>query len=146
MHGAYYQKNWQMGTAFEARVAAGLGEFALRYQPPRDLVLLGVDGDKILASLVLDLHDPQSGDRGAHLRWFIIDDAARGTGVGSLMLSSALGHLDRYCEGRCWLTTFGGLEAARHLYEKNGFKLTRSETGTRWGYELTDQEFERRPV
>lgn len=148
MHGVYYEREWKLGRDFEARVAKGLGEFALRYDETTDLVLLAVRDDIIVASLVLDLNDPASADYFdgaycAHLRFFILDDTTRGTGIGSRMLDQTVDYVNDRCAGRCWLTTFGGLDAARHMYEKRGFVLTREETGRRWGFELTDQVFER---
>jgi GNAT superfamily N-acetyltransferase len=40
------------------------------------------------------------------------------------------------------LTTFAGLDSARHLYEKAGFRLTHNEDGTMWGTPRTEQVFE----
>lgn len=144
MHGIYYEREWNLVRTFEARVATGLGDFALRYDETSDLVLLGMKGDNIVAGLILDLNDPESGDRGAHLRFFILDDKSHGSGLGNRLLNRAMQHVDERCGGKCWLTTFGGLDAARHMYEKRGFVLTEEQPGTRWGLELTDQVFERR--
>lgn len=72
--------------------------------------------EEISASLVLDLNDPQTGERGAHLRYFILDDHARGTAINSQMLNRAMAYADKHCVGKCWLTSFAGLDAARHMY------------------------------
>jgi len=143
MHGEYYEREWEMGQLFEAMVAEKLGSFAQRYDPHTDLVLLGIEKGRVDASMIVDLNDPRSGDRGGHLRFFMLDDGARGTGIGKLMMQRAMDHVDDKCDGKCWLTTFGGLDAARHLYEKHGFQLTDEVVGKRWGFELTDQVFER---
>lgn len=132
-----------MGAAFESKVAQGFGEFVSRYNPDEDLFILAMLGDEIVGSLVLDLNNPESGSRGAHLRFFILDDVTRGMGLGNKMLKMSLDHVDKHCGGKCWLTTFGGLEAAKHMYEKHNFKLTKDTLGTRWGFELRDQTFER---
>lgn len=143
MHGEYYDREWQMGQLFEAMVAEKLGDFAQRYDPLSDLVLLGINDGRVEASMIIDLNDPQSGDRGGHMRFFMLDDGARGTGIGKQMMQRAMDHVDDKCAGKCWLTTFGGLDAARHLYEKHGFQLTHEAVGARWGFELIDQVFER---
>ena len=44
--------------------------------------------------------------------------------------------------GRIYLWTFEGLPAARHLYEKAGFKLAEEHKGTQWGSEVNEQRFE----
>ena len=38
--------------------------------------------------------------------------------------------------------TFEGLGAARHLYEKAGFRLVEEHKGTQWGSEVNEQRFE----
>jgi hypothetical protein len=43
---------------------------------------------------------------------------------------------------RVYLWTFEGLDAARHLYEKYGFKLVEEYEGTQWGTTVVEQKFE----
>jgi hypothetical protein len=51
-----------------------------------------------------------------------------------------------FCKSRhynsVYLNTFAGLDAARHVYEKYGFKLTHEQLGSMWGAEVTEQRFE----
>ncbi|MEO0546578.1 MAG: GNAT family N-acetyltransferase [Pseudomonadota bacterium] len=148
MHGAYYARKWELGHEFETTVAAGLSEFATRFQTGSDLVLLGLIDGRVCTSLILDLHDPAGAtwfndDQSAHLRYFIVDDTVRGTGLGTILLDQAMAHVDELCEGRCWLTTFAGLDAARRAYERLGFVLMHETTGTTWGRPLTEQVFVR---
>lgn len=143
LHGQHYARHWGFGAYFEAKVAFELGAFALRTASD-DLVLLAQDAAGLAASLILDLNDPASGPRGAHLRWFIAADRARGTGVGREMLARAMAHADAHTGGKAWLTTFAGLAPARHLYECFGFALTHSAEGEAWGTRVTEQEFQRR--
>jgi hypothetical protein len=42
---------------------------------------------------------------------------------------------------KVYLWTFNGLHAARHLYEKHGFKLSRTQRGSQWGTEVDEQLF-----
>ena len=53
-----------------------------------------------------------------------------------------------FCQSRHYervhLWTFEGLDAARHLYEKSGFRLAHQQRGTQWGAEVNEQKFERR--
>jgi GNAT superfamily N-acetyltransferase len=142
LHGQHYAKHWGFGAFFEAKVAAELGSFAQRVAA-NDLVLLAQDESGLAASLILDLNDPASGPRGAHLRWFIAADRARGTGVGRALLARAIAHCDTHCGGKVWLTTFQGLHPARHLYETFGFTLCHEAEGEAWGTRVTEQEFQR---
>lgn len=142
LHGQHYARHWGFGTFFEAKVAVELGNFAQRIAP-NDLVLLAQDAQGLTASLILDLNDPASGAHGAHLRWFITAERARGTGLGRRMLSRAMTHADTQTGSKVWLTTFDGLTPARHLYESMGFVLARAAEGEAWGTRVTEQEFRR---
>ena len=144
LHGAHYAASWGFGTVFEAKVAREIAEFAGRCATD-DLVLVAVDEDGVAASLILDVHDPQSGARGAHLRWFIAHERCRGRGIGREMLARACAHADAHSGGAMWLSTFAGLHAARHLYGAHGFELVYEAEGAAWGTVVTEQEF-RRPL
>jgi GNAT superfamily N-acetyltransferase len=142
LHGAHYAKHWGFGTFFEAKVVRELAGFADRFAQD-DMVLLGVDDEGVAASLILDLNDPASGARGAHLRWFITADRCRGSGIGRDLMARAVAHAETHSEGRMWLTTFAGLQPARHLYESFGFALVSEEEGQAWGTVVREQEFRR---
>lgn len=66
----------------------------------------------------------------------------RGTGVGRELMGRAMAFVEDKDYGRVYLTTIDGLEAARTLYERAGFELASSETGTTWGPPVTEQRFE----
>ena len=103
------------------------------------------DDTGIAASLIMDLNDTVSGDRGAHLRWFIAADRCRGTGIGRKLMERAMDHANARSSGKVWLTTFAGLDSARHLYEQFGFTLTHQAKGDAWGTPVEEQEFRRLP-
>lgn len=123
LHGCYYAQNWGFGTFFEAKVAGDIAGFATR-KIPTDLFLLAIDDVGVAASMILDLNDSDSGQRGAHLRWFIAADRCRGTGIGRKLMGRAVNHAALHSGGKIWLTTFSGLEPARHLYEEFGLRLS----------------------
>ena len=142
LHGQHYAHNWGFGTFFEAKVAHELAAFTGR-MASNDLVLLAYDNEGLAASIVLDLNDPMSGERGGDLRWFICAERCRGTGIGRKLMDRAMSHADDHSNGNVWLTTFAGLEPARHLYESYGFTLTLEQEGEAWGTVVTEQEFRR---
>lgn len=142
LHGNHYATNWGFGTFFEAKIAQELADFALR-QARNDLVLIAHDRNGVAASLILDLNDLASGERGAHLRWFISADRCRGTGLGRQLMQRAFSHAEVHSKGRMWLTTFAGLMPARHLYESFGFALVSEAEGGAWGTVVKEQEFRR---
>lgn len=140
LHAAYYHAHWGFGAFFEANVASGLAEFFGRYDPLRDGFWTASLSGRVDGSITID--GGHAADDGAHLRWFIVSDALRGKGVGSRLIRAAVD----FCRGngypRIYLWTFDGLRAARHLYERAGFRLVAQRRGTQWGTEVTEQRFE----
>lgn len=139
MHAAYYSRTVGFGAPFEAKVASELSAFCLQYDAERDGLWLAEEDGVIHGSIVIDgSHYRESG---AHLRWFIMSDESRGTGAGSRLLGSAMAFCRSRGYGRVYLWTFDELHAARHLYEKHGFRLARAQRGSRWGKEVNEQLF-----
>ncbi|MHB2168786.1 GNAT family N-acetyltransferase [Alsobacter sp. R-9] len=140
-HGRYYETHWRLGPVFEAKVAQGLGELVARLDPTRDLLLAALLDEAVVGAIAVDGSGPEAATRGARIRYFILSDAARGRGVGRLLLGGAMAHIRDAGFDRAWLTTFAGLDAARHLYEQAGFRLEHEALDTSWGTPLTEQRF-----
>jgi GNAT superfamily N-acetyltransferase len=139
LHATYYARTAGFGKPFEAKVASELAAFCLRYDPVRDGLWLGVEDGVVQGAVVIDGHEHKGS--GAHLRWFIMSDAARGQGLGGHLLDAAMGFCRDRNYGNVYLWTFDGLHAARHLYEKHGFRLARTQRGASWGKEVDEQLF-----
>jgi GNAT superfamily N-acetyltransferase len=140
LHGIYYHKHWGFGLFFEAKVASELSEFLKRYNENRDGFWTARADGRVEGAITIDGIHAES--KGAHLRWFIMSDDLRGKGVGNRLIDTAI----RFCWNRgyrkIYLWTFEGLNAARHLYEKNGFELVEELSGTQWGTQVNEQRFE----
>ena len=140
MHAAYYSANWNFGAFFEAKVASEMAEFMQRYREDRDFLGTAVRKGQIEGSIVIDgFHAEESG---AHLRWFIVSDTLRSKGVGTLLVQKAMEFCRKSRYKKVYLWTFEGLEAARHLYEKAGFRLREENIGDQWGTKVKEQCFE----
>lgn len=140
LHGAYYGRHWSFGSYFVSKVASELAEFLDRYDERRDGFWLAMRGRSIEGSIAVD--GVHAAPHGAHLRWFILSDALRGKGVGNRLLRAATDFCRSRGYARTYLWTFEGLDAARHLYEKYGFRLVEQKRGTQWGREVNEQRFE----
>jgi GNAT superfamily N-acetyltransferase len=139
LHGTYYHRHWGFGLFFEARVAKELSEFLQRFDNTRDgFWTLCLEG-RVEGAVAIDGIKAES--EGAHLRWFIISSKLRGKGFGHKLMNEAL----RFCKDRryprIYLNTFEGLDTARHLYEKFGFRLHETHEGTQWGSKVKEQTF-----
>ena len=141
LHASYYATAVGFGLPFETKVASELAAFCLGYQDARDgLWLIRRDG-RFEGSIAIDgAHAKQ---KGAHLRWFIMSPEFQGQGAGNTLLSAALTFCDDCGYRKVYLWTFDDLHAARHLYEKHGFKLAVTQRGSQWGKEVNEQLFTR---
>jgi GNAT superfamily N-acetyltransferase len=139
LHAAYYGAAWDFGLYFEAKVATELSRFLQRLDPARDGFWTAIRDGRVEGSLGLD--GAQAGTEGAHLRWFILSDALRGQGVGNRLLQAAVEFCRQRGYDRVFLWTFQGLEPARHLYEKFGFRLTEQIEGEQWGKRVLEQRY-----
>jgi GNAT superfamily N-acetyltransferase len=140
LHGTYYHRHWGFGLFFEARVATELSEFLQRFDAARDGFWTLCREGRVEGAVAIDGIRAQS--EGAHLRWFILSSELRGKGFGHKLLEKAL----RFCQDRryprIYLCTFEGLDTARHLYEKFGFRLHEMQEGTQWGTTVNEQKFQ----
>lgn len=141
MHANYYSQHYGFGYFFESKVASGLAEFAGRLESERNNIWLAVLNGRVVGSVAIDGED--LGNNEAHLRWFILDDACRGTGIGRQLLARAMQFCDEQQFSAVQLWTFSGLHAARRLYESFGFRLTREWQGEQWGRSMLEQQFTR---
>jgi ribosomal protein S18 acetylase RimI-like enzyme len=76
------------------------------------------------------------------LRWFLVDAAARGRGLGRELLDRALAFARASGYERLVLETFSELEGAARLYRSVGFVLVETWVTTLWGRELARERYE----
>lgn len=143
LHMDYYAPEWGFGLAFETKVASELAEFLTRFDPDRDLFLTAWRGNRLAGSVTLDVSG--GGVGGAHLRWFVVSDAERGSGLGGQLMDRAVAHADQVAGAAVWLTTFAGLESARALYQRHGFELASQSDTDQWQGGVREQMW-RRPA
>jgi GNAT superfamily N-acetyltransferase len=124
----YYHAHWGFSLFFEAKVATELAAFLGRYDEQHDGFWTASADGRIEGSITID--GSHAAVEGAHLRWFVMSDARRGQGVGNRLIDAAIGFCRSRGDTRVYLWTFEGLDAARHLYEKNGFRLAEQQRGT----------------
>jgi GNAT superfamily N-acetyltransferase len=127
LHGSYYAAHWGLDLYFEAKVATELAAFLNHFDPERDGAWFATLQADIVGSIFINGGDDREE---ARLRWFIVDPQHQGLGVGNKLISAAMEFCTKKDFKRVYLTTFAGLDSARHLYEKFGFRLQREEDGS----------------
>lgn len=140
LHGAYYHRHWNFGLYFEAKAATEMAEFLGRFDLDRDGFWTAQINGEVLGGISIDGKDFET--EGARLRWFVLDEAYQGQGIGKKLLDEAVNFCRRAGFKRVYLTTFAGLDAARALYERVGFRLCHEEEDNHWGSTVLEQKFE----
>jgi len=87
LHGRYYARDWRFGRSFEAKVASELGELLARLDPTRDGFWIAAEDDEIVGGIAIDGSHTREA---ARLRFFIVDGAHRGAGLGGRLMRTAL--------------------------------------------------------
>ncbi|MEM7268024.1 MAG: GNAT family N-acetyltransferase [Pseudomonadota bacterium] len=141
LHGRWYAENTGFTLAFERTVAGIAADVAARLAPPRVTMLVARDADGPLSTLTADADDPDDQGRG-HIRIVITEPRAQGLGLASRLLGAGLDNLRAAGAPGAYLDTFAGLDAARRVYEKAGFRLTSEVEGESWGTRVLEQRFE----
>jgi len=157
LHAAYYQRHWGFGLHFESLVASEMAAFLRRVEDgatagdpaSADSALWlawlpGVRGEEEIAGAIT-VDGAERDAAGARIRWFILDEARQGAGIGKALMAAAMDFCRVRGFPRVYLTTFAGLDAARALYEAHGFALTDTHRDTTWGVPVEEQRFEWTP-
>jgi ribosomal protein S18 acetylase RimI-like enzyme len=139
LHGSLYKKEYDYEIPFEVYVAEGLCEFWHNYDPQKDGVWIAEHRERIVGFLLL-MHRNDT----AQLRYFIIDPAYRGIGLGKKLMDLYLEFLQKHRYTCSYLWTTSELPAAAHLYRKCGFKLVEEKPSTVFGKAVVEQKYELR--
>ncbi len=139
LHACFYNRLIGFGSFFETTLAQGLADFIPRLENQKNELWYVKDTTRIQASIAID--GEILGSNKALLRWFIVDSSISGQGLGKKLLAEAIQHCidEGFTEVQLW--TFSGLDAARMLYEAQGFVLTQERPGKQWGNEVLEQQF-----
>jgi GNAT superfamily N-acetyltransferase len=138
LHGSLYAQEYRLDYTLEGCVADSLARFALTFDPDRNRLWIAEMGGQIAGCIGVVGHSQSE----AQLRWFLVRPAWRGHGLGQALLRRAL----QFCRERgfksVFLWTFHGLDAAAHLYQSAGFRITEQKTHQIWGQTLTEERYD----
>lgn len=140
LHGRYYHRHWGFTLFFEAKVATEMAEFLARFDPARDGLWIAATEDRIVGAVAINGQEAET--VGARLRWLIVEPEYQGRGLGKRLIQEAVAFCRRARFRRVWLTTFAGLDAARRLYERQGFRILEEQEDAHWGKTVREQTFE----
>ncbi len=135
-----YTSEFGWNIEFEAMVAEIGARFIREYVEGRDFCWIAELDDEPVGAvfLVHDDRDPAC----ARLRMLHVEATARGSGVGSLLVATCIEQARASGYKRLMLWTNDILHAARHIYERNGFRLVGEERHHSFGHDLVGQTWQ----
>ena len=138
-HAELYAREYQWIEPFEAVCAQIVADFANKNDPKRERCWIAeMDGDNV--GCVFLVADSASL---ARIRLLLVDPKARGLGLGAHLVDECIGFARNAGYKKITLWTHSVLTAARHIYQKAGFTLTRSEQRVSWSQPVVSEHWDR---
>jgi len=136
-HGVIYAREYGFDRTFEAYVAGPLAEFA-RTESARERLWIAERGDQVVACIAI----VAATERQAQLRWFLVHPEARGSGLGTRLLSEALEFSQQQEYDSIMLWTVSACTDAARLYRKVGFSIVEQHAARQWGVDVVEEKYE----
>lgn len=137
-HGEIYAREYGWNSSFEALVAQITGEFLLKFQPEWERCWIAELNGERMGSIFMVRKSASV----AQLRLLILSPAARGLGLGGKLVDECIAFARRKGYKKMTLWTNSDLVAARAIYAKRGFQLTKSEPHESYGKQLVGETWE----
>ena len=137
-HGVLYARECGFDETHEALVAEILARFVKEHDPRRERLWIAEQDGEIIGSIMC----AKASETVAQLRVLLVEPRARCLGVGTRLVDECIGFARSAGYEKIILLTQSLLEAARKVYERAGFRLTKEERHHSFGQDLTAQSWE----
>jgi DNA-binding MarR family transcriptional regulator/N-acetylglutamate synthase-like GNAT family acetyltransferase len=137
-HGALYSQEYGWDEQFEALVARIVADFMEHFDAKRERCWIAERNGEIVGCIFL----VKKSVTVAQLRLLLVEPNARGLGIGRRLVEECTTFAKQAGYRKITLWTNSVLHAARHIYQKSGYKLVSKERHHSWGHDLVSETWE----
>jgi DNA-binding MarR family transcriptional regulator/predicted N-acetyltransferase YhbS len=137
-HAELYRREYGWKEPFEGVCAQIVAEFVNNFDPSRERCWIAEQDGENVGCIMLVKDKPDV----ARIRLLLVDPKARGLGLGTKLVDECLRFARKSDYKKITLWTHSVLTAARHIYEKAGFKLMRTERHKSWGCPVISEHWD----
>jgi N-acetylglutamate synthase-like GNAT family acetyltransferase len=137
-HGVLYRQEYDWDEKFEALVAGVAANFAAGHDPERERCWIA-ERDGVRVGCIFLVRKSKTVGK---LRLLLVEPQARGQGLGNRLVDECLCFARQAGYRKITLWTNDVLVAARHIYERAGFRLVHSEPYHDFGHDLVSETWE----
>jgi DNA-binding MarR family transcriptional regulator/GNAT superfamily N-acetyltransferase len=137
-HAELYAAEYRWTEPFEGLCAQIVADYVNTNDPKRERCwIAAIDGENVGCIFLVE-----DSAKVARIRLLLVDPKARGLGLGARLVDECIGFARRAGYTKITLWTHSVLTAARHLYEKAGFQLMRTERHKSWGRPVVSEHWD----
>ncbi len=137
-HAEIYAQEYGWVAPFEGVCAQIVADFVNNHDRKRERCWIAELGGERVGTVMLA---KDSADV-ARIRLLLLEPEARGIGLGARLVDECIRFARRAGYKKITLWTHSVLTAARHIYQKAGFKLTRTERHRSWGKPVVSEHWD----
>ena len=137
-HAELYAQEYGWIEPFEGVCAQIVADFANKNDPQRERCWIAEMNGETIGCVFL----AADSDTVARIRLLLVDPKARGLGLGARLVAECIGFARGAGYKKITLWTHSVLTAARHIYQKAGFTLSRSEERVSWSKPVVSEHWD----
>ncbi len=137
-HAELYAQEYGWVAPFEGVCAQIVADFVNSHDRKRERCWIAERGGERIGTIML----AKDSEDVARIRLLLLEPQARGIGLGARLVDECIGFARRAGYKKITLWTHSVLSAARHIYQKAGFTLTRTERHRSWGKPVVSEHWD----
>ena len=137
---ALYAQEYGFDETFEALAARIAADFLTEFDPKRERCWIAEVSGQNVGHIFLVKHPTEPST--AKLRLLLVEPSARGLKLGSALVEECVNFARAVGYKKIALWTQSILVAARHIYQKAGFRLVEEQANFKFGKDLVSQTWE----